>query len=225
MGSFPSGTSIKLHVLNSAGTSVFVSNNYDLGSRSDNFAVRTFPLTAGGLIVTNSFYAGFQPTGYASNFGWAVDAPAGNDRGRSYIYRPSDGLLFPDSTNDYMIEATVSLAPNPADFDGDGVVDGDDLAQWKGDFGVNGDSDGDGDGDSDGADFLAWQRALGTTAAVSAAEIVPEPTAVRLLGMAIVIGAMSRAAAVSRVVAAPRSSPPQKQRRDRGFFARTGGLD
>ncbi len=45
-----------------------------------------------------------------------------------------------------------------ADFDNDGDVDGNDLAQWEGDFGLNGDSDADGDADSDGADFLAWQR-------------------------------------------------------------------
>ena len=31
-----------------------------------------------------------------------------------------------------------------ADFDGDGDVDGNDLAQWEGDFGLNGDSDADG---------------------------------------------------------------------------------
>lgn len=65
----------------------------------------------------------------------------------------------------------------PGDFDGDGDVDGDDLGQWKGDFGQNGDSDADGDGDSDGADFLAWQQNLGMTAATPTAAAVPEPSA------------------------------------------------
>jgi hypothetical protein len=50
-----------------------------------------------------------------------------------------------------------------ADFDGSGVIDGGDLAQWRGDFGADSDSDADRDGDSDGFDFLAWQRQLGST--------------------------------------------------------------
>jgi hypothetical protein len=58
-----------------------------------------------------------------------------------------------------------SARPMPtANFNGDGVVDGGDLAQWRGDFGANAGSDADRDGDSDGADFLAWQRQLGTSA-------------------------------------------------------------
>jgi hypothetical protein len=66
-----------------------------------------------------------------------------------------------------------------ADFDGD--VDGDDLAQWQGDFGASALSDADNDGDSDGADFLAWQRQLGATApAASTAETIPEPTSALL---------------------------------------------
>ena len=45
-----------------------------------------------------------------------------------------------------------------ADFNGDGSVDDQDLLQWQGDFGANGDSDADTDGDSDLADLLVWQR-------------------------------------------------------------------
>jgi len=58
---------------------------------------------------------------------------------------------------------------------------GADLAQWQGDFGVNAMSD----GDSDGADFLTWQRQLGSVAAgklTSAA--VPEPATWVLLTLA-----------------------------------------
>ena len=71
-----------------------------------------------------------------------------------------------------------------ADFDLDGDVDGDDLTQWEGDFGVNDLSDADGDGDSDGADFLAWQQQLGSVPTVAAASAVPEPRAILLLTMA-----------------------------------------
>ena len=54
-----------------------------------------------------------------------------------------------------------ALVASTADFNGDGSVNGLDLAQWEGDVGLNGNSDADGDGDSDGADYLAWQRDLG----------------------------------------------------------------
>jgi hypothetical protein len=63
------------------------------------------------------------------------------------------------------------------DFDHNGVVNGDDLAKWRGDFGHNAGSDADNDGDSDGADFLAWQQNLG---AGPAAASVPEPGTIGL---------------------------------------------
>jgi hypothetical protein len=66
------------------------------------------------------------------------------------------------------------------DFDGDGDVDGNDLAIWTGDFGAAGNAtrdqgDADGDMDVDGADFLAWQRQLGSGSAPPTAA-VPEPS-------------------------------------------------
>ena len=73
------------------------------------------------------------------------------------------------------------------DFDEDGEVDAADLAQWRGDFGLNALSDADNDGDSDGADFLAWQRQLGSGPPVTAAStLVPEPATVALLALAAV---------------------------------------
>lgn len=74
--------------------------------------------------------------------------------------------------------------PSPADFDGDGDVDAADLAQWEGDFGVNGLSDADNDGDSDGNDFLIWQRELAPNS-LSAAANVPEPAAIMLAALAV----------------------------------------
>ncbi|MBN1854503.1 MAG: DNRLRE domain-containing protein, partial [Pirellulales bacterium] len=59
--------------------------------------------------------------------------------------------------------AFATMQHAAGDFNRDGNVDGQDLAQWDGDFGVNGESDSDGDGDSDGNDFLAWQRNFGST--------------------------------------------------------------
>jgi hypothetical protein len=74
----------------------------------------------------------------------------------------------------------VTNTPHLAtDFDGDGDVDHQDLAQWERDFGQNGGSDADADGDSDGADFLAWQRTWAPTTNITASAApritIPEP--------------------------------------------------
>jgi hypothetical protein len=77
-----------------------------------------------------------------------------------------------------------------SDFDEDGDVDADDLVQWQGDFGVNGDSDAEGDGDSDGADFLAWQQQLGSgVMAATAGAAAPEPCTAVLFGLATSVAA------------------------------------
>lgn len=72
----------------------------------------------------------------------------------------------------------------PGDFDGDGDVDGTDLVEWQGDFGVNDDSDADQDGDTDGADFLIWQQNRGVVPSTTAAGAVPEPATLGMAGMA-----------------------------------------
>jgi len=75
-----------------------------------------------------------------------------------------------------------------ADFDEDGDVDGNDLAEWRNGFGTSGsaihmDGDADADLDVDGADFLVWQRQLGGggAPAVVVSAPVPEPTPRALL--------------------------------------------
>lgn len=61
------------------------------------------------------------------------------------------------------------------DFDDDGNVDVQDLAQWRGEVAINEPRDSDGDDDSDGADFLAWQRQAGSdVSTVTASAIAPE---------------------------------------------------
>jgi hypothetical protein len=82
----------------------------------------------------------------------------------------------------------------PGDFNGDSIVDADDLAQWQGDFGVNGLSDADNDSDSDGADFLAWQRQLGSAEVVAAVESVPEPATLLLLASGVLANVFGRRA-------------------------------
>nr|MBA3482954.1 hypothetical protein [Pirellulales bacterium] len=72
-----------------------------------------------------------------------------------------------------------------ADFDENGQVNAGDLASWSANFGIGASAvksqgDADLDGDVDGADFMLWQRQLGTTSLVAAAASVPEPAGVWL---------------------------------------------
>jgi hypothetical protein len=100
----------------------------------------------------------------------------------TYKFDPSDTFAYA-IVGEVAVDA-MNASSFTADFDIDGDVDGIDLAQWQGDYGVNGHSDADGDGDSDGADFLQWQRQLGSGAPLTgAAAVVPEPTALRLLAV------------------------------------------
>jgi hypothetical protein len=58
---------------------------------------------------------------------------------------------------------------------------------------MSADSDADNDGDSDGADFLAWQRRLGSAlAATAATAAVPEPPAIVLVVGALVLATRFR---------------------------------
>lgn len=92
-----------------------------------------------------------------------------------------------------VVYGTITAPTIPGDFDGNGMVNAADLAQWKGDFGVNDDSDANGDGRTDGSDFLIWQRNYGTgVPASSAAAAVPEPTALALVGLGVASVALMR---------------------------------
>ena len=88
-------------------------------------------------------------------------------------FNDSGGALVLTTFTDNSMAWIVVSSSVSGDFNSDGVVDGDDLAQWAEDFGVNHMSDADGDADSDGTDFLVWQRNLGL--GVGTASAVPEP--------------------------------------------------
>ena len=114
-----------------------------------------------------------------------------NDGLGSFIVNYGPSSPFTDF--DIVLSGFQRAGEFTADFDDDGDVDGADLAQWEGDFGVNALSDADDDGDSDGADLLAWQRQVGSAATATNAAGVPEPGAAVLAACALAaLGVASR---------------------------------
>jgi hypothetical protein len=83
-----------------------------------------------------------------------------------------------------------------ADFDGNGVVDHADLAQWSAEYGGQWTGGGD-DGIMDGTDFLLWQRQLGVgKPAQTQSASAPEP-ATALLALC-VAGVLAQAGRLNR---------------------------
>ena len=78
-------------------------------------------------------------------------------------------------TTDYSILVGV-----PGDFDGNLIVDAEDLAIWQTGYAIDDTGDADFDGDTDGRDFLIWQRNF-QSEALRAATATPEPSALVLL--------------------------------------------
>lgn len=80
----------------------------------------------------------------------------------------------------------------PGDFNGDAMVNADDLARWRTAFGRDATADANNDGVSDGLDFLIWQRNVGMTGATPAAHPIPEAAGVVLAGGALAGLALGR---------------------------------
>jgi hypothetical protein len=81
--------------------------------------------------------------------------------------------------------ALTAAPPATGDFNGDGVVDAQDLNAWNASFAA---------GNADGANFLAWQRNAAGASAPSQAATVPEPAtlATALIAAMAMIGAPRR---------------------------------
>jgi hypothetical protein len=89
---------------------------------------------------------------------------------------------------------TYATPPNPADFNFDNLVGIADLTRWKGAFAADDRADSDIDGDTDGADFLAWQRLLGSGFVATVNVAVPEPASVgaTLMAFSLSVGFVRR---------------------------------
>ena len=88
----------------------------------------------------------------------------------------------------FVTYAGVALPGTGADFNGDGIVNGTDLAIWKSNYGTGNppppatqaQGDANGDGVVDGADFMLIQQRYGLPPSVPVAVAVPEPSSMLL---------------------------------------------
>ena len=100
-----------------------------------------------------------------------IDHPIGTNNTLEFDVPVTDGtldLVFGDADPTNKLWAVnrvvltrlgdVPVSIGPGDFDENGQIDGDDLAQWEGDYGINGNSDANNDSQSNGFDLLMWQR-------------------------------------------------------------------
>jgi hypothetical protein len=129
-----------------------------------------------GLDLTSpSLEFNFLVSGTSSGFEMFETVIAIPDQLRSFDLTFITGGAFSALGTMFIDDISVALAPSsiPADFDGNGFVDGLDLQIWQTAYGLTAAGDADGDGDSDGQDFLEWQRQFQATASIATA--VPEP--------------------------------------------------
>ena len=86
-------------------------------------------------------------------------------------------------------------APQSGDFNGDGIVDGNDLLVWQQQLGQSGDlaADGNGDGAVDADDLAVWRNQFGQTGGSTLQQAsVPEPAALTLLAFCVMELAIAR---------------------------------
>lgn len=76
------------------------------------------------------------------------------------IFSPGGSLSATDWLTGNLDHQDFDVPQFAADFNGDSLVDGQDLSVWSAAYASSGAADADDDGDSDGRDFLTWQRNL-----------------------------------------------------------------
>lgn len=130
---------------------------------------------------------------FAGGANGQIDATFGTVSIDSIFFSGTGNTLIYLDTVSHNPDAMLAAAPPliPGDFNGDGDVDGDDLADWSEGFGMTSgaeieDGDADEDGDVDGNDFLVWQRNVSNGSPGAAP--VPEPAAGVLAALAATVG-------------------------------------
>lgn len=177
------------------------------------FAASDGPADLGAAIDPDDFYREGWFLGYW-HYGLSVGNPYGGGSwkasqagmtGRTLSDGDWDSWVYTESFSAMPFAQNPVAAEPPAsgdnaDFNGDGVVDGNDFLAWQRGFGATGaqleQGDANGDGAVDAADLAAWNTAFGadavTTNANSLSLAVPEPTT---MGLTIVAGMLAIAVA------------------------------
>ena len=134
-------------------------------------------------------------SGYVPQLGDSFELFKANSLSGTFSSIISPGSSWTQSSVANSLFVTYAGAALPgvgADFNGDGIVNGDDLAVWKANFGkgsvappaLQSEGDANGDGVVDGNDYMILQRKFGGPPAVAAGEgalaAVPEPSSVVL---------------------------------------------
>jgi len=183
---------------------VSIANNADVDFYSFSVSQRSF--LGATLIPRGGVFT--QPTTFDANarnnlaltvfaadgvsiLGSANANPAGGVESLSNLKLPNAGAYFvrvsgADDTVQLYELSLSAVAIAAADFNEDASVDAADLALWRTNFGAFGaathmQGDADADLDVDYADFLTWQRQLGSSTTIGLAAAVPEPTSWILL--------------------------------------------
>lgn len=163
-----------------------------------------------GALVLSADQSTFDPTAFGYGAGeYEVTLRAFDPTG----FDPVDGWVRLETSKleQYVSwQVTISAEePTPAfpgDYDGDGLVDADDYAEWKLTFGdvveVHSGADGNGDGVVNLADYNVWRSHLGMarTPATSSASQVPEPAGVVMAVVVLLLVVPYRAKRLRRAV-------------------------